>query len=133
MGGSYADHVNKMPSFKALLLGCSPLHLRLRTMESLINMGVKLALGGGFVVYGKKGLDRKKQKAMRQTIKDQLLQLDHLMLIDRAQHGRVGNTSTARTVLLTLMRHMLIASGNDSAVHVLKWNHNDSDEKVLLI
>ena len=109
MGGTYRGHVNNVPSFQAVLLGCSPLHLYLRTMESLVNMGVKLTLGGGYMVYGRKGLDRKKDKKMRQTIKNRLEKLDHLIKIDRAQHGRVGNVGNCARAFFQERNHAGVA------------------------
>ena len=109
MGGTYKDHVENVPSLKKLLMGCSPLHLRLRTMETLLKMGVKLTLGGGYTVYGKKGLNLKKQDDMRQKLKDRLVELDHLIKIDRAQHGRVGNVGNCARAFMDERNHAGVA------------------------
>ena len=99
------DHTNAIHALKNLLLGCSPLHMRLRTMETLINMGVRRHLGGDFLVYGHKKLDRNKIKLKRQEIKDRLVELDHLILIDRAQHGRVGNVGNVARAFYAERNH----------------------------
>ena len=56
LGGDYLHHVDAVPTLKDLLLGCSPLHLHLRTMETLINMGVRRQLGGNLRTIWKIGI-----------------------------------------------------------------------------
>ena len=88
---SYDEHIEAELDEDILLLGVSPLYQLSRVMETAINLGVRLKLGGKWLVYGARNLDRIEYDDCRKKIKEALKVLDSKIVIDRAQHGRVGN------------------------------------------
>ena len=91
--GSYEEHIEAETPADFLMHGISPLHTRLRVMETIINIGCRRQLGGKWLVYGakKKKANRDALKVLRKKIKAKLKLLDPKLNIDRQQHGRVSN------------------------------------------
>lgn len=77
------------------VMGISPLHLLVKALESMLRLGAKMNLPSKYHVYNHP--DDGKEKAMRQSIKNNLIALSPLLTIDRLQHNHVGNNgNTAR-------------------------------------
>jgi len=71
-------------------MGISPLHILIKSLESMIRLGTKMNMPPKYRVYNHP--NDGKEESMRQHIKDYLIGLSPLLVIDRLQHNHVGNS-----------------------------------------
>ena len=89
-------------------MGISPMHLLVKAMEAMVRMGTKLNLPEKYHVYGHPRADGVEDD-MRQNIKDKLLDISKLILIDRLQHNHIGNCGNVAREFFNTKLHKRIA------------------------
>lgn len=71
-------------------MGISPLHILIKSLESMIRLGTKMNMPPKYHVYNHP--NDGKEESMRQHIKDCLIGISPLLIIDRLQHNHIGNS-----------------------------------------